>query len=260
MSESDRLQYGHLHPHADNITIRMRKGQNIAGFPIGILYIDDVYYPMVPGNVVNGWTYSYPVRLKAVAGLTIERLFAAEAGIYDDLLLAANELEKEGVRAITAACGFFGNFQKEMAAAMHVPVAMSSLIQIPWIQMLIGPDKKIGVLTADASSLTDHLLSSCGTTSKGLVIQDLRHAPHFSCILEGRGEFDNGEVRKEVTAAAADLIASDPDVAAILLECSDMPPYASDVQRVTGLPVFDFITMINWLEQSVAQKPYTGFV
>ena len=260
MSAGEYRQYGHFQSSCDDVVIRMQKGQNIAGFPIGILYIDDVYYPMVPGNVVNGWTYKYPVRLKAVPGLTIERLFAADPGIGSDLILAGRDLEKEGIRAITAACGFFGNFQKEMAAAMHVPVAMSSLIQIPWIRALLGPDRKIGVLTADASSLTDHLLASCGASRDGLIIRDLRHAPHFSCILEGRGEFDNAEVRREVTAAAADLIASDPAVGAILLECSDMPPYASDVQRVTGLPVFDFITMINWLEQSVAQKPYTGFI
>jgi len=260
MSECEHRQYGHFRSASDDAVIRMRKGQNIAGFPIGILYIDDVYYPMVPGNVVNGWTYKYPVRLKAVAGLTIERLFAADPGICDDLILAGTELEKEGVRAITAACGFFGNFQRQMASTMHVPVAMSSLIQIPWIRTLLGPDMKIGVLTADASSLTEHLLASCGASSEGLVIRDLRHAPHFSCILEGRGEFDNNEVRREVTAAAMDLIASAPDVGAILLECSDMPPYAADVQRATELPVFDFITMINWLEQSVAQKPYSGFI
>ena len=44
------------------------------------------------------------------------------------------------------------------------------------------------------------------------------------------------------------------------LECSDMPPYASDIQRMTQLPVYDFITLINWLHQSVCQRPYDGWI
>ena len=50
------------------------------------------------------------------------------------------------------------------------------------------------------------------------------------------------------------------DLAAILLECSDMPPYAAAVQEATQLPVFDFITLIRWLRSGVAQRPYSGWI
>jgi hypothetical protein len=49
-----------------------------------------------------------------------------------------------------------------------------------------------------------------------------------------------------------------PEVGAILLECSDLPPYAWAIQKASGLPVYDFITLINWVEQAVVQKPYYG--
>ncbi len=254
--------YGYSTPENTKI-VKMLKGQNIAGYPIGIIYIDDVYYPMVPGNIVNGYTFDFPVRLKEVSGLDIPNLFQAGDEVYDQILIACRKLENEGCRAISSACGFFGNYQSRLAAEMDIPIAISSLVQIPWIAALLKPEQKIGILTADKASLTNQLLDSCGVSEnlkKRLVIKDLRHEKEFSCILEGRGEFDNGVVRDEVAGKALEIMNEHDEVGAILLECSDMPPYAYAVQAVTKLPVFDFVTLIRWLHSSVCQRPYYGFI
>ncbi len=256
-------QYGYLNSQNNKTVVRMMKGQNIAGFPIGIIYIDDVWYPMMPGNIVNGYTFDFPVRLKAVEGLDIPNLFAAGDEVLEQILKACNQLKNEGVRAISAACGFFGNYQKQVAEAMDIPIAISSLVQLPWISSLLRSDQKIGVLTADQSSLTDKLLVNCSVSEElkqRLVIKDLRNAPEFSCILEGRGEFDNGLVEKEVVSKALEIVKEYPNTGAILLECSDMPPYAYAVQTAVQLPVFDFTTLIRWLHMSVCQKPYQGYI
>lgn len=254
-------RYGYLTPSNNQVTIQMKKGQNIAGYPIGILYIEDVWYPMLPGNIVNGYTFDFPVRLKAVKGLDVESLFQTKEHVLEAVLEAGNELVKEGVRAISGACGFFGNYQQELAKHFDVPVAMSSLLQIPWILTLLKPGQKIGVLTADQSSLSDKLLEACGVMDKSrLIIKDLRNEPEFSCILEGRGFFDNGIVEQEVVGKALEIMREAQDLGAILLECSDMPPYAYAVQSATGLPVFDFTTLIRWLNHGVTQKPYYGFI
>jgi hypothetical protein len=39
-----------------------------------------------------------------------------------------------------------------------------------------------------------------------------------------------------------------------------MPPFSWAVQNATGLPVFDFITLINWIHSAVVQQPYHGFM
>ena len=167
----------------------------------------------------------------------------------------------EGVRAISGACGFFGNYQDVLAETLDIPVAVSSLVQIPWILPLLKKEQKIGILTADKSSFTRHLLSSCGGMDDSrIVVGDLRHGEEFSCILEGRGEFDNKKVKEEVVDAAKNLIEEDRSIGAILLECSDMPPYAYAVQEAVKLPVFDFTTLIRWLYNATAQKPYCGFI
>ena len=47
---------------------------------------------------------------------------------------------------------------------------------------------------------------------------------------------------------------------AVLLECSDLPPYAHAIQREIGLPVFDFVTMISYVHSSVVRRPYDGWM
>jgi hypothetical protein len=240
----------------------MQDHQQIAGYSVGIIYIEDVWYPFMPGNVVNAYTYDFPVRMRAVPNLTIDRLFRVEPGIADDIIaLGRHMIEKEGVRAISSACGFFGNFHKQVAENLSVPVALSSLVQIPWIKSVIKPEQKIGVITADASSLTDSLLKNCFVDDRDVVvIKDMRKKKQFSAILEYRGEFDNEKVKKEMVEVSVELTTENDNIGAILFECSDMPPYAYAVQAATQLPVFDFITLIRWLHYGLTQRPYDGWI
>ncbi len=70
---------------------------------------------------------------------------------------------------------------------MDLPVALSSLVQVPWILTTLKRTQKIGVLTANASAISPGLLKSCCIQDPGrLVIRDLRHEPHFSAIMEDR--------------------------------------------------------------------------
>lgn len=255
-------RYGYLTPENNGDFYRGIQHQQVAGYPVGIVYIENVNYPLIPGNVVNACTYDFPVRMKAVPNLTNDRLFNNDPTIVDDIIETARSMvENDGVRAICSACGFFGNYQQQVRAALDVPVAMSSLVQLPWIQSLIRPDQKIGILTANKASMTADLLKACGATrTDNLIIKDALKTDEFAAVVDMRGCFDNTVAAREITDLAEELVAEHDDLGAILLECSDMPPYASLVQEVTQLPVFDFITLIKWLRSGVAQKPYSGWV
>lgn len=254
--------YGYLGTEADKENrFSIEKGQVIAGYPIGILLLD-VWYPLMPGNVVNASTYDFPVRHKLVEGATQERMHAGDQTLLDDLIETGKELEKEGVRAIVGACGYFGHFQPQLADKLDVPVYLSSLMQIPLIAQGLKSNQQIGILCADEENLTPELMKKCGARAPDIcVVKGLGDQPEFSALPNSdRGEFDNGKVRDEVVTGAKNLVEEHEDIGAILLECSDMPPYAADVQRAVNLPVYDFITMINWVYNSVAQKPYYGFL
>lgn len=255
-------RYGYLTPENSGGFYQGIQRQQVAGYPIGIVYIENINYPILPGNVVNAYTYDFPVRMKAVRNLTNDRLFNNDPTILDDILEAARSMvEDDGVRAICSACGFFGNYQQQVRQALDVPVAMSSLVQIPWIQGIIKPGQKIGILTANKGSMTKELLKSCGVTeTENLVIKDALTTKEFSTVVTMKGHMDNTAARQEIVALAEELVRENEDLGAILLECSDMPPYAADIQAAAQLPVFDFITLIRWLHSGVAQRPYSGWI
>lgn len=238
---------------------RIPKGQYIAGHAIGIIHLE-VWYPLLPGNVVNATTYPFPVRLKLVPGATQERLLGGDETLLESVLEAANELLQEGVRAVVGACGYFGNFQQEVAAALDVPVFLSSLLQVPIIHRALKPGQKVGIMCADSRALGHRALQSCGITPEmPIAVIGLEDYPQFSNILYSHGEFDFDPLERELVDAALRLQREHPELGAILLECSDMPPFAAAIQKATGLPVFDFITMIKWIHHALVQKPYEGY-
>lgn len=229
-----------------------------SGFALGIVAVE-LDYPKVPGNVVNATTFDFPVRYEKVS-FEIEQLFAGDPSIKDQVIKAAQKLEAEGVRAIMGACGYFAHFQKDVAAAVNVPVFMSSLCQLRTIKAWLPADKKIAVFAADGSSLNDDLLAQVGTDSDQLVVVNVGDRKAFAPIRWGKGPLDNGALEDDLAALAKQVCAECPEVEAILLECSDLPPYACAIQRATGLHVFDFITLARWIESAVLQQPYYGYL
>ncbi|WP_341301503.1 aspartate/glutamate racemase family protein [Lysinibacillus sp. FSL H8-0500] len=255
------LTAGYFDP-SKQTEINMPKGKYVSGYAVGILFLDECWYPILPGNVANLTTYNFPVVLKVVDNCTQERIHRGDPTLEQDIIRAAQELERYGAKAICAACGFFGNYQKAVAEAVNIPVFLSSVIQLPWISSGLKSSQKILMLTADANGITDHVLDNCQALAlkDRIVIKDLYHLPEFSAIVQSRGYFDNEQVKVEVLGALAEALEADPAIGAILLECSDLPPYAYAIQQYSQLPVYDFISMINWVHQSQSQKPYVGFI
>lgn len=236
------------------------KRQSWYGESIGILILNAAY-PCVPGNVGNASTYPFPVRYKEIKEATIERFFYEK----DDELIkffieGAIELQDEGVKAITGACGFMARFQQPVADALDIPVLLTSLLQIPFIHTIT--QKKVGIITADASRLTSDYFESIGINNDiPITIVGMEDQKNFrEGVLEESGILDSEGIKQEVTNVAKTLIANDKEIGAILLECSDLPPYAAAIQREINLPVFDFNTMIEYVHTAIVRKDYHGFM
>jgi Asp/Glu/Hydantoin racemase. len=258
---NQKKQYGYWDNVAgDDSVISGRVGQCVSGFGLGILALD-VAYPLIPGNVVNAYTYDFPVRVKCIKGATTERIFRNDKTLLDEFIEAGRELEAEGCRAISGACGYFANYQKELAENLDVPVFASSLLQAPWIRSSLKRNQKIGVICAKSDSVTNVMLESVGIDdSSYLVVKGLENTAHFGPLVDGSViEFKNSGVRQDVVQTAIEL-ATENNLGAILLECSDLPPYSAYIQRAVGLPVFDYITLHKWIQSAIMQKPYHGFI
>ena len=255
------MHYGYIGPGLKTGQLTQKKGRYVTGFSVGILYLDENAYPVIPGNVANYSTYPFPVHYKLVPGCTGQRLLNNDPTLEKGIIEAAKQLQSEGAKVISSACGFFGNFHKQIANALEIPVYLSSLVQLPMIQVGLKPGQKIGILTAYEKGLTDSLLKTCGVTDRtNLIIGDLSQGEEFSSISNGTGTFNNEKLRDEVVNKAIELKEKQPEIGAILLECSDLPPYAFDIQQAVQLPVYDFITLINWAHYANSQSPYYGFI
>ncbi len=238
-----------------------QKGQVSSGEAIGILLLE-TSVPFIPGDVANATTYAFPVRFQKVKGFSVQRALSKDPSVYDDLRQAAGDLVQQGVRAVTGDCGFMGIHQKKLARELDVPVFLSSLLQIPFITLLIGGNAKVGIITADAKNLNNDLLAAVGVSDPtNLVIGGLEDKQAFyRFAIEETGSLDAVAVEKEVVTVARMMVADHPQIRAILLECSLLPPYAAAVQAAVNLPVFDYITMINYVFAAVVTQQYRGFM
>jgi hypothetical protein len=250
---------------ADLLASHTVRPQYAAGQVIGIIAVD-LIYPKLPGNVANASTYDFPVAFRAVK-FEIEQLFAGDPSIKEMIVQAARELEAEGVRAIVGACGYFAHFQQDVAAAVDIPVFMSSLLQLPMIKAGLKPNQNVLVLAADGESIKAPLLEKVGAAHVPIVVQNVGSMPSFAPIRWGKLEIDNKALTEDLANLAADIVAKHnaegsglPEIGAVLLECSDLPPYAWAIQNATGLPVFDFQTLIKWVKGAVVQVPYYGLM
>lgn len=238
-----------------------KKGQTSSGEAIGILLLD-TSVPFIPGDVANATSYPFPVRFRKVEGFTVARAIGKDPTIYDELKNAAQELMDQGVRAVTGDCGFMALHQQRLARDLGIPVFLSSLLQIPFMLSILGAKRKVGVLTADGRSLDEGLLAAVGVTDADrLVVEGLEAQPHFHRFaIQETGTLDTEKVAAEVVGAGRHLMARDKAVKALLLECSLLPPYAAALQAAVQVPVFDYITMINFVFSAVVKQPYEGFI
>ena len=209
--------------------------------------------------MVNASTYDFPVLYEKVS-FEIEALFRGDEDIKEGIVNAAKKLEAEGVRAIIGACGFFAHFQEDVKEAVSVPVYLSSLCQLPSIKVGLRKGQKTAVIAASGESITEGLLSAVGGSMEDIEVFDVGSMESFAPIRWGKHTLDNGRLTADMRELGKRIREEHPEVGAILLECSDLPPYAWAAQEGSGLPVYDFITLINWVERSVAQEPYYGII
>lgn len=240
--------------------MKLKGGPNYYGVTIGVLGLDS-RFPKPPGHIKNAASLDFPVLYETIEGATIDELLNRPSEEFiAPFVLAAKRLEAQGVGAITGSCGFLALYQRTLADAVSIPVFSSSLIQVPLVHQMLGSGRCVGVITAKASSLTPAHLEAVGAAHVPIAIQGMEASTEFrEVILEAlRDDMDVALVEREVLAAAQALIDNNPQVGAIVLECTDMPPFAASIQARFGLPVFDLTTLASMAHQAVLRSPYPG--
>src|SRR5205823_11560270 len=143
-------------------TYRARRGQVAYGYSVGIVCLE-YFLPFIPGDVGNASTYDFPVLYREVKGATFEAIIQRQdPAMAAPIVEAAQELARQGAKAITSDCGYFGAYQQEVARAVDLPVFLSSLMQAPLALSMLAPEQRLAVLVANGASLSDRLLERIG--------------------------------------------------------------------------------------------------
>ena len=232
-------------------------GKAIYGARLGILMLE-ARFPRIPGDMGNARTWPFPVLYRVVRDASPERVVRRRAeGLLPSFLDAAEELVRHGADGITTNCGFLSLFQAEIAARVKVPVATSSLMQVPMLQALLPPGQRVGVVTVDAGSLTaDHLRAAGAPTDTPVI--GTEGGREFTRVLLGNEErLDVDAAEQDLLSAGRALVAKHPEVGAVVLECTNMAPYAAALRDALGLPVHDIVGFITWFHAGLEPRRFS---
>jgi hypothetical protein len=198
---------------------------------LGILMLQ-TRFPRPPGDVGHPASWRMPVRYHLVAGASPRRVVVRErdAALVEPFVAAARALQAEGAAAITTSCGFLLALQDELQAALDIPVWTSSLLALP---ELPAP----GVITVDAASLA---------LPAGTPVEGLATGGSLQCtLLDDLPTLDEHAAERETVDAGQRLVARHPEVRSLLLECTNLPPYADALARATGRPVHHLMSVVH---------------
>ena len=236
--------------------MKVTGGKTLYGAAVGILMLD-AQFPRIPGDMGNALTWPFPVHYRVVREASPDRVVRQRAeGLLQSFVGAAREMVADGVDGITTNCGFLSLFQEELAEAVAVPVATSSLMQVAMVNRLLPRRKRAGILTISASTLTAEHLEKAAVPAD-TPIGSTEGGREFSrVILDNETTLDVEAARADNVEAAVALQSSHADLGAIVLECTNMIPYAADVAAATGLPVFSMDSFVSWFQSGLTPRRF----
>jgi len=228
---------------------------------LGILMIDSVA-TFLPGGTASASSYGVPVKYLRIPGATGNRVIGGDPGLTASFVEGAQELVRRGAEAISSNCGFVALYQPAIAAAVRVPVFVSSLLQVPFVAATLAPGQRVGILTYDAAQLSRRHFEACGWDPDRIkiAVAGVRDLPEWAVLAAPEAEIDPDAMRDDLVSVADQLLASTENIGALVLECTAMCPFAPDLQARLGLPVFDLNSLIHTMLRVIRYPRYSSTV
>ena len=231
-------------------------GKTVYGARVGILMLDNKW-PRPPGDTGNALTWPFPVLYKVVPGASARVVIHEQGrGLGPAFLKAAEELVREGADGITTTGGFLAIFQKQLAEHVQVPVASSSLMQVPLVQRLLPPGKRVGVLSVQGDRITPDHWDAVGAPHDTPVMGTEGGREFTRVMLGDTMDMDYEAAEQDILEAGEALLKRHPDVGAIVTENHNMAPYAAALNRRLRLPIFTVYTFVTWFQEGLAPREF----
>ncbi len=231
-------------------------GKTVYGAAVGILMLQ-TRFPRIPGDIGNAQTWPFAVHYRVVRGATPDKVVLNDPrellGAFID---AGRELVETGCDGITTNCGFLALVQDDLKRALGVPVAASSLMQVPMVERILPPGRRAGILTISKASLGPEHLAGAGVAPDTPIAGTDGGRCFSRDILADAPQMDFAQARLDLLDAAQELTSAHPEVGAIVLECTNMVPYARDIRRLTGLPVYSIYSFVTWFQAGLLPRAF----
>lgn len=237
--------------------------------PLGALcldYTEDIHRP--PGDPLNELSYYCPVIHEQVKNATVKNVVndgKFSEDFVDAFADACKKLADRGAVGVITSCGFLAQVQTRLAQKSPIPVATSSLLQVPFVLSTMSPAKKVAVLTFHGEILGDAHFDGLGVITpkmkERLVVFGCKSDGHLRDIIVRGKPYVHEKLEQEMIDLAQEALSKDNAIGAFVFECTQMPPTSRAVQKATGLPVYDAITMIDWFYSGLQARilPEDGF-
>jgi len=243
------------------------KGRYVYGPTVGIIQLP-ANIPMLPGDVGNPTTFSFPVLYELIEEIDPFWVLADKPHpvVMKKVIAACKRLTMQGVTTIIGNCGFFANYQPEVAESLDPGVQFfsGSLMQLPMLLTSVGANKKVGVMTASKKLLMPSpALKNSGVSEedmKRIVVYGNENGKEMGKVTGETGRFNPKKLERELVDLAKKMVSEHPDIGAVVLECTEFPPYAHAIQNAIHLNVWDFVTMAEFMHAGAMRKPYTGWM
>lgn len=204
---------------------------------LGVVMLD-TRFPRPLGDIGHPHSFGCATLPRVVPGAWPREVVDSPAALQamaPAFVAAVRALAADGVAAITTSCGFLVLLQDRLQEAVTVPVRSSSLLQLA---PLLAAGRRVGVLTIRAEALTPAHLAAAGVVpaqQAALPVQGVDARSHFvQAILGNQPTLDLAQARADVVAAALALQRRAPHLDTLVLECTNLPPYAAAIEAATG--------------------------
>ncbi|GAA6181838.1 aspartate/glutamate racemase family protein [Shimia sp. NS0008-38b] len=215
---------------------------------VGIMMLE-TNFPRPPGDIGSPQTWDFPVQMRTVGGASAQKVVHEDPrALLDMFVQVGRELVADGCTGLATSCGFLSLMQNELKDALGVPFASSPLMQVPMVEATLPTNQEVGVLTISRESLSAAHLLAAGARGDIAVEGLPRDGAFASAIFDDAPEFNVATCHSEMCATAKRLVSQHETIGAIVLECTNMAPYAADIAQTTGRPVYSVVSFLNWFQ------------
>lgn len=203
---------------------------------VSILQLD-THFPRIPGDVACPESYATEVEIIRIPQASVRQVVSARPDLIPMGPFEGAVQQAQG-EVIVTSCGFLAPWQAHLSAFTDRPFVSSALVTLEGLCAVYAPHEVL-VLTFDAHSLTSAHLNGLRPDIVGLhPDMHLRQV-----IAQDAPDLDAARAGREVV----DLVqaACKPHHKALLLECTNLPPYRRALHAATGLPITDILTCIE---------------